>query len=204
MKLYYMPGACSLAVHIALREVGAPFELVRVDGKTRQTEHGEDYRAINPKGYVPALLLDDGDMLTEVTVLLEFIGDQHPETGLVFPHGTRERYHQMEWLHFLATELHKSFGPFFKPGFGEQAQQTLREAILERTALLDRQLAERPYLCGERFSAPDAYLFVMLLWMRHLRFDLSKYTHLARFGARVRERPAVEAALSAEGLEAAH
>ncbi|RME74166.1 MAG: glutathione transferase GstA [Planctomycetota bacterium] len=200
MQLFYKPGACSLAVHIALREVGASFELVRVDRKTGRTETGEDFRAINPKGYVPALRLDDGDVLTEGVVLLQYVGDQHPELGFVEPFGTRARYHQMERLHFLATELHKAFGPLSKPGHDEAAKARAREQVAARLAELEADLAPGPYFGGERFTAPDCYLAVMLLWVRFLGLETPPCPRLDALLQRVLERPAVQAALEAEGI----
>lgn len=200
MKLYYMPGACSLAVHVALREVGASPTLVRVDPASRRTEDGRDFREINPKGYVPALELDDGEILTEGAVLLQYLADRYPDVGLAPKYGTFERYRLMEMLHFLATEVHKAFGPLWQPDAPDAMRKAALENLHNRFSFLDRHLAERPWLMGERFSAPDCYLGTLLRWTRHFDLDLGPWPRLAAYLERFEQRPSVQAALAAEGL----
>src|SRR5690349_14039002 len=155
MKLYYSPGACSQAVHIALRETGLPFEIEKVDLKAKRTEKGADYRAINPKGYVPALQLDDGQVLTEASTLLQYVGDLKPEAGLIPAAGRFERYRLIEWLGFISTELHKQFGPMFK-GATEEVQKQQKELIANRLDYVNRSIGDRQYLTGSEFSVADA------------------------------------------------
>lgn len=200
MKLYYIPGACSLAVHVALREVGATPELVEVDPATRRTRDGRDFREIHPKGYVPALELDDGQILTEGAVVLQYVADRHPDSGLAPAYGTFERYRLMEMLHFLATEVHKAFGPLWMPDPPDALRKMALEAIENRFTFLDRHLETRPWLMGERFSAPDCYLGTLLRWTRHFDIDLGRWPHLAGYLERFEQRPSVQAALAAEGL----
>jgi glutathione S-transferase len=199
MKLYYMPGACSLAAHIVAKESDISPELVRVDGKTRKTESGEDYLAINPNGYVPALVLDDGGILTEVQVILQFLADQKPDTGLI-PAGGMARYRVQQWLSFVSSELHKSFGIFFKPWATDEAKAGFREIIARRLGHADASLAGRPFLTGDRFTVADAYLWTVLRWSGLAGVDLDPYGNLRAFSARVAERPAVAATLREEGL----
>jgi len=200
MRLYYSPGACSLAVHIVLREAGLPFELVRVDLKAKRTETGEDYLRINPKGYVPALRLDDGDTLTEVGVILQYLADQRPGSGLAPKFGTRERYRVMEWLSFVSSEMHKTLGALFNP----KVTPEWRAAIIERFGLRSDYLATKldgqPYLTGDTFTVADAYLFVVLGWTRLHNIDMHNWPALASFMERVAARPAVKQAMKAEGL----
>jgi glutathione S-transferase len=196
MKLYYSPGACSLHPHIVLREAGIPFELVRVDIRAHKLHDGSDYYAINPKGYVPALVLDDGSLLTEGAVIDQFVADRKPESKLVPPAGTMERVREQEWLNFIATEVHKAFGPLF--GSDEAAKELARTRIGKRFDLISRTLEVHPYLLGSAFTAADAYLFNMLRWATHTGIDLAKWPPLQAFFARVETRPAVQAALAAE------
>jgi glutathione S-transferase len=202
MKLYYSPGACSLSPHIVLREAGLPFELVKVDGKTKKTEHGDDFNAINAKGYVPVLELDNGQRLTEGPAIVQYLADQAAEKRLAPPPGSFERVRLQEWLNFITSELHKSFGPLFTPGTPEDYKPKLKEKILSRLGFVEDALAKskQPYLLGNDFSVADAYLFTVTNWTGFVGIDISKLAKLNEFQGRVRERPAVAAALRAEGL----
>lgn len=200
MKLYYSPGACSLAVHIAAREAGLPISLEKVDLAAKTTESGADYLTINPKGYVPALDLGDGSTLTEVAALLQFLADQRPEAGLAPANGSRERYRLQEWLAFVATEIHKGFGPLWSPTTPEATRQAAKERLAQRFAHVDGRLADRPYLMGETFTVADAYLFTVASWADVLGIDISAFGHLRAFLDRIAARPKVREALAAEGL----
>jgi glutathione S-transferase len=204
MKLYYAPGACSLSPHISLREAGAAFDLERVDTKTRTTQSGADYLAINPKGYVPALQLDGGEVLTEGAAVVQFIADRHPAAGLAPANGSLERARLQEHLNFIASELHKAFTPLFDPSAPEAAKQAAPAAVARRLDHIERLLADgRAYLMGERFSVADAYLFTVASWTGPTGIGLDRWPRLAAFVARVAARPAVQAAMRAEGLVAA-
>jgi glutathione S-transferase len=196
MKLYYSPGTCSLHPHIALREAGVPFELERVDIRSHKVHDGSDYYAVNPKGYVPALRLDDGSVLTEGAVIDQYIADLKPEKKLIPAAGTTERYRVQEWLNFIASEVHKSFGPLF--GKDEAAKVAPRARLEGRFDLLAKQLQSHPYLTGDTFTVADAYLFNMLRWTAFTGIDLAKWPALQAFFARVEQRPAVQEALAAE------
>jgi glutathione S-transferase len=196
MKLYFSPGACSLHPHIVLRETGLPFTLERVDLRAHKTHDGKDYYAINPKGYVPALQLDDGSVLTEGAVIDQYIADRKPEAKLLPPAGTMERYRVQEWLNFIASEIHKSFGPLFAGP--EEAKEPARARVSKRFDLVAHELDARPYLVGNSFTVADAYLFNMLTWTKFTGIDLARWPALQAFFARVQERPAVLAALAAE------
>lgn len=200
MQLYYSPGACSLAVHIVLREAGLPFELVRVDLKTKRTETGEDYLRINPKGYVPALRLDNGDTLTEVGVILQYLADQRPESGLTPKFGTRERYRLMEWLSFVSSEMHKTLGALFNPKVTPEWRAAIIERFGMRSDYLAATLKDRQYLTGDKLTIADAYLFVVLAWTNLHKIDMAKWPALTGFMGRVAARPAVQQAMTAEGL----
>jgi glutathione S-transferase len=200
MKLYYAPGACSLAPHIVAREAGLKLDLDRLDFATRRTEAGEDFSAVNPKGYVPALRLDSGEVLTEVATLVQYLADQAPQSGLAPAAGTIERYRLQEWLTFVSTEIHKGFGPLWKPDTPEAMKDIVRANLAKRFAWLDGELAKRPYLTGERFTAADAYLFTVVNWTNFHAIDLAPYPNLKAFMDRVAARPAVREALQAEGL----
>lgn len=200
MKLYYAPGACSQAPHIALREAGLPVELVKVEFPSKRLPSGEDYHAINPKGAVPALQLDDGSVLTENAVLLQYIADRAPKAGLIPPFGTMARYHLLEWLNYIATELHKGFGPLWNPATPEEFKQATRELVGKKFDYVQERLGDGPYLTGDQFTIADDYLFVILGWTGMHRIDLARWPGLTAFRARVAERPAVRAALDAEGL----
>lgn len=200
MKLYYTPGACSLAPHIVLHEIGARFEAEPVDLRTKKTASGEDFSKINPKGYVPALRLDTGEVFTEGAALLQYLGDQAPEAGLVPPHGSMERYRLIEWLAFVSSEVHKGFGPLWNPDAPEATKEGARATLAKRFGYLDEHLGRRPFLTGDRFTIADAYLFTVVNWTNLHAVDLSPYPNLQAFQARVAARPKVQAALRAEGL----
>lgn len=203
MKLYFSPGSCGLASQIVLREVGQAFELVRVDFKTRTTVEG-DYLDVTPKGFVPALKLDDGDVLTEGAVILQWIADRHPGHGLIPATGTRERYTVLEWLNFIATDLHKGMAVMFSPYVDAASKRAFAQGNLARSfAVVDAHLATRDHLLGERFSVADAYLYNVLSWPARVGIDLSGYASIGRFMARVGRRPSVRASLEAEGIAAA-
>jgi glutathione S-transferase len=198
MKLYFTPGACSLSPHIALREAGLPFELEKVDLRAKRTASGEDFRAVNPKGYVPALEFDDGRVLTEGAVIVQWVADQRPETKLAPPAGTFERLRLQEWLHFIATELHKGFGPLLGKLASEEYKTATRETLTSRFKFLGEAVAARPYLLGETFSVADGYAFyTMRTWRRRVAEALP-VAALEGYFARIAARPAVIAALDAE------
>ncbi len=200
MKLYFSPGACSLSPHIALRESGLPFDIDQVDLASKQTKSGADFRTINPKGYVPALRLDDGQVLTEAAVIVQYIADRKPEAKLAPPAGTRERYRLEEWLNFIATEMHKGLSPLFNPNVPEAWQKVIKDNIATRFDFLTKSLQGKPYLMGESFSVADGYLFTILNWTNFVKIDLGKWPALKAYLERVAARPAVRAALKAEGL----
>lgn len=202
MKLYYAPGACSLSPHIVLRELGLEHQLERVDLRVQphSTASGEDFTRINPKGYVPALRLNGGELLTEGPAIVQYLADQKPEAGLLAPAGSLERARANEWLTFIGTELHKNFSALFKPGTPDAVKESALATIGQRLAYTNQALQGREYLVGERFGVADAYLFVVLGWCQHLSVDLQPYPALQAFQQRVGARPAVQAALKAEGL----
>jgi len=200
MKLYYSPGACSLSPHIVARESGIEVELDKVDFKTKQTSSGRDFMAINPKGYVPALELDDGSVLTEGPAIVQYLADRKPERQLVPAAGTTSRYRVQEMLGFINSELHKTYSPLFSPATGEEQRKERMAYLHKRYAIIERQLANGPYLFGEQFTAADAYLFVVTNWARTVKLELGDFPNLRAFQSRVAERPAVRAAMDAEGL----
>lgn len=200
MKLYYKPGACSLAPHIVAVEAGIALELVKVDLAAKRTVDGQDYLQINPNGYVPALALDDGEVLTEVPVLVQYLADQVPDSGLIPAAGTLARYRVLQALSFISTELHKNFGPLFRPGVPEQTQDAARELLARRIGYVESQLADKPFVAGDTFSVADAYLWTVLSWTRYVKIDLSPYPNVLRWQAAVGQRPAVKKAVQAEGL----
>lgn len=200
MKLYFSPGACSMASHIALLEAGLDFTAERVDLRSKQTAGGRDFSTINPKGYVPALELKDGAVLTEGPAILQFVADLAPERQLAPAAGTLERYRLAEWLNFIATEIHKNYSPLFRPAASADAKEAAAAALRTRLAWIAGQLAERDYLLGAQFSVADAYLFTALGWAGHVQFDLSPWPVLADYAQRIGARPAVQQALRAEGL----
>jgi glutathione S-transferase len=200
MKLYYSPGASSLAAHIALRESGLSFDLERVSLKTKKTASDADYLRVNPKGYVPALRFEDGSLLTEGPAIMLWVGDQVPERRLAPSPGTMERYHLIEWLNFIATELHKSFGALFDPGAPDAAKAAARARLDKRLDYLDRTLGDAPFLLGEHFTVADGYLFTVLGWGRLVDVDIARWPHLAAYAGRIGARPKVLDTLRAEGL----
>lgn len=200
MKLYYSPAACSLAPHIALREAGLTFGLEKVDLKSKKTAGEADYTRINPKGFVPALQFDDGTTLTEVAAILQWIADEVPEKHLAPAAGTMERYHLIEWLNYIAMEVHRPMAGLFKPELPEATRAALTETLTRRLDYAQQQLGARPYLMGEHFTVADAYLFTVLNWARWVKFDLAPWPRLVEYAARVSARPAVQATLKAEGL----
>jgi glutathione S-transferase len=200
VKLYYAPGACSMAPHIALREAGLGFELEKVDLAAKKTEHGADYLSVNPKGYVPALALDGGEVLTEVQVILQYIADQAAGSSLAPQPGSIDRYRLQEWLGFIATELHKGFGPLWKPNTPDDYKLTVRENLARRFDYLDGQLGDSDYLAGAGFTIADAYGFTILNWTNLHDIDLSRWPNLKAYVGRVAARPKVQEAMRAEGL----
>jgi glutathione S-transferase len=200
MKLYYSVGACSLSPHIVMREAGIPVQLVKVDGQTKKTEDGSDFRTINSKGYVPTLELPDGQRLTEGAAIVQYLADQAPARGLAPASGTIERYRLQEWLNFIATEVHKQFTPLFDPACEDSLKARQIGKIGGRFDWVSKQLGARDYLMGSAFTAADAYFYTMLAWTGHVGIDLAKWPTLTAYKARVEERPPVREALKAEGL----
>ncbi len=199
MKLYYAPGACSLSPHIVIREADLPVQRVRVDLRTGTTQDGVDFRTINDKGYVPALELPDGTVLTEGPAIVQYLADRKPETGLAPANGTIDRYRLQEWLNFISTELHKQFGPLFDPATEPGFRARQEERIGRRLGWVAARLGGA-YLMGERFTVADAYLFVVLSWAPHVGLNLQPWPALLAHQERVRQRPAVQEALREEGL----
>ncbi|HET7669749.1 MAG TPA: glutathione transferase GstA [Burkholderiales bacterium] len=200
MKLYYAPGACSLSPHIVARELGIPVELKKVNTKDKTVEGGGDYWKVNPRGYVPALELDNGQVLTEGPAIVQYLADQKPDAGLAPKAGTFERYRLQEWLNFLTSEIHKGFSPLFKPNTPDDYKPVAKENLASRFNWLNEQLAQREYLTGPQFTVADAYLFVLLNWTKPTQIDLAKWPNLQAFQKRVGSRPKVKEALQAEGL----
>ncbi|MDB6369261.1 glutathione transferase GstA [Photorhabdus bodei] len=200
MKLYYQPGACSLSPHIILREAGLDFSVIKVDLKTKKTENGDNFFAINPKGQIPTLLLDNNEILTEGAVIVQYIADQKPDKKLIAPAGTMERYHQLEWLSHISSEIHKGFSPLFLPGTPENYRPVAINNLLRRFKYIDEVLAKQPYIAGEHFTVADAYLFTLSNWAPLVQLDLSDLVHLKAYQERIAERPNVRDALKAEGL----
>lgn len=200
MKLYYMPGACSLAAHIALREAGLPFVLVRVDYDTRRTEFGQDYRDINPKGYVPGLLLGDGWLLTEVPVILQYVAASAPEAAAPWAADPRQDYRYREWLNYIATEIHKSFSPLFRRTTPNAFLRPGKEHLSNRLQAVENHLQANAYLMGAHFSLADAYLFTVCRWLKDQDLALSDWPSLRRHSEEVGARPSVRGALRSEGL----
>lgn len=203
MKLYYAPGACSLSPHIVAREAGLDVQLEKVDLKNRQTQSGADFLGINPKGYVPALQLDSGDVLTEGPAIVQYLADLAPDSGLAPPNGTLARARLQEHLGYINSELHKSYAPLFSPGSSAELRQQSEAYLRKRYGFVEQILQQQPFLLGDRFSVADAYLFVVTNWAGFLKLDLSEFTALQVFQLRVAARPAVQAALQAEGLSKA-
>ncbi|MBV8144309.1 MAG: glutathione transferase GstA [Gammaproteobacteria bacterium] len=201
MKLYYFSGACSLASNISLREAGLEFELVRLDRRTRKTADGLDFHEVNPKGYVPALRLDSGEVLTENVAVLQYIADRNPAAKLAPPAGTMERYHLIEWLGFISSEIHKNFSPLFREDAHEEVKQYARRNLTGRLDYLNRAMGEGPYLMGDTFTVADAYLYTVLGWARFVKVDLAQWLQLQRYVERVGGRPHVVEALKSEHLQ---
>jgi glutathione S-transferase len=200
MKLYYSPGACSLSPHIVLRELGLPFEPVLASTKTHKLADGTDYYTINPKGYVPLLELDDGQRLSEGPAILQYLADKEPGKNLVATAGTMPRYRQIEWLNFISTELHKSYSPLFNPAMPEEGKAVYRKRLRGRYEYLNQQLEGKSFLMGDAFSVPDAYLFTVTNWAKPVGVDITDLSNVQAFMARMATRPAVQAAMKAEGL----
>lgn len=200
MKLYFSPGACSMAPHIVLREAGYRFDLDKVDHATKRTAAGEDFTKVNPNGYVPALRLDDGQVLTEGAAIMQYLADRKPESGLAPKAGTMERYRLMEWLNFISSEVHKTLGALFNPQITPEWRDSHIALFGRRCDRLVRALGNKPYLMGDQFSVADAYLFTVLSWSGHLKVDMGKWPTLKDYMERVNARPAVKEAMRAEGL----
>jgi glutathione S-transferase len=200
MKLYYSPGACSLSPHITALEAGINLTLVKVDTKTKKLEDGSDFLAINPKGQVPTLVLDDGDVVTEGPVIAQILADLAPASNLAPGNGTKARYKLQEWLNFITSEIHKGYSPLFAPTTPEDYKPVAKAKLADRYALIDRKLAGKPYLLGETFTVADAYLFTVSNWAKFVGLDLSPYANVTAFMSRVAARPKVQQALKAEGL----
>jgi glutathione S-transferase len=200
MQLYFSPGACSLASHITLRELGLPFDLKRADVRTKKLEDGSDFFAVNSKGAVPALRLDDGQVLTEGAVILQYLADRKPDSSLAPKTGTIERYRLQEWLNYVASEVHKSYSPLFNPTADAGVKEFTLNNIGKKLDWLDKQLAGKSYLTGSAFTIADAYLFVILNWSGGVGIDLAKWPAVKQYYDRVAARPKVQEAMAAEGL----
>ncbi len=200
MKLYYSPGACSLSPHIVLHEAGLAYEPVLASTKTHQLADGTDFYTINPLGYVPVLELDDGTRLREGPAIVQYLADQAPHKNLAPAHGTLGRYRLQEWLTFIGTEIHKTFSPLFVPGTPEDYKPQVKQRLLARLQWVDSELAGKPYLMGEQFSVADAYLFTVTNWGQYIGLDISQLKNLVAYRERIAARPAVQAAMKAEGL----
>ncbi len=200
MKLYFSPGACSLSPHIVLRESGTQFDVEQVNNQEKKTKSGIDYWTINPKGQVPVLELDNGERLTEGPVIVQYIADKNPGAGLIPPAGTPERYRVQEWLNFTTSELHKGFGPIFRPTTPDAYKVISKENLGKRFDWLNKELAGRQYLMGDKFTVADAYLFTVLRWTSRIEIDLGKWPNLKAYVDRVAARPKVQETMKAEGL----
>ncbi len=200
MKLYYSPGACSLSPHIVLREAGLDFQIEKVDLGAKKTAGGEDFTKINPKGYVPTLQLDDGEILTEGPAIVQYLADLKPAKNLAPAAGTRARYRLQEWLNFISTELHKGFSPLFKSTIPQPVKDEFAATLGKRFDYLSGVLAGKSYLMGDTFTVADAYLFTILSWAGYVKIDLSKWPVLKEYSARVAARPAVQETMKAERL----
>ncbi len=200
MKLYYSPGACSLASHIALQETGLPFEIDRFIASTGKTASGEDFLQINPKGYVPTIRLDDGAVLTEGGAVLQYIADRNPAAGLAPEAGTMERYRLQEWLTFIGTEIHKTYSPLFSKTVSADVRDRGFDLLTRRIGFVETRLDKSPYLLGDHFTVADAYLFVVLRWSVPVGFDLTPFPKVREYMDRIAVRPGVQSAMKAEGL----
>ena len=200
MKLYYSPGACSLSPHIALLEAGLPYDLVKVDVRAKKLENGDDFLKVNPKGQVPVLQLDNGELVTEGPVIVQIIADQASAKNLAPARDSAERYKLLEWLNFITTELHKNFSPLFQPVIPDEVKSFFKERIMGKFKYADSKLAGQDYLMGKQFTVADGYLFVLLKWAERTGLDISALTNLTAFKNRVAARPKVQEALTKEGL----
>ena len=200
MKLYYSPGACSLSPHIALLEAGLPYDLVKVDLRAKKLENGDDYLKVNPKGQVPALALDSGELVTEGPVIVQIIADKVSAKNLAPARDSAERYKLQEWLTYINSEVHKSFGPMFSPVLADEAKAFFKDRVMGKFRYVESQLAGRDYLMGKQFTVADGYLFTMLAWAERMKFDLAAMPNLLAYKARVGARPKVQEALTKEGL----
>ncbi len=200
MKLYYSPGACSLSPHIAFREAGLPVTLVKTNTKTHQLDDGTDFYSLNPKGYVPLLELDNGERLSEGPVIVQYLADQNPASGLAPAPGTIARYRLQEWLNFITSEIHKQFGPMFVPSTPAEYKEILKDKLGKRFDWLSGELKGKDYLMGAQFTVADAYLYTVLRWSGFVGIDLAKWPVLAAYVERITARPKVQEALIAEGL----
>lgn len=204
MKLFFSPGACSLSPHIVAQELGIPLTLVKVDTQNKKLADGGDYLSVNPKGYVPAIELDSGEVLTEGPTIVQYLADRKPEAKLVPPGGTLERYRVQEMLGYINSEIHKTYSPLFRPTTSPELRKDREDYLRRRYTLIEQRLAKGgPYLFGEQFTVADAYLFTVTNWANFLKLDLSEFPGLLAFQGRVAARPAVQAALVAEGLRPA-
>lgn len=200
MKLYYAPGACSLAVHIVTKELGIPVETVKVDLKAKKTADGGDFTKVNSKGYVPALQLDDGAVLTEGPAITQYLADQNPAGNLAPKAGSIDRVRLQEWLNFITSEMHKGVGNFFNPAITEEWKKAVSDRLAVRFGWLDEQLAGKQYLMGDQFTVADPYLFTIINWTYAVKFDISKWPNVVEYHKRVGARPKVQEAMKAEGL----
>ena len=198
MKLYFSPGACSLSPHIALREAGLDFEIEQVNLATKKTKSGADFNAINAKGYVPTLVLDDGEVLTEGPAIVQYIADLRPEAKLAPPAGTLARVRLQEWLGFINSEIHKAFGPLFTPNASDEAKAAAKATLAKKYEFVEKALTGKTFLTGDTFTVADAYLFTVTRWTGFTGVDLASYPQVQAFLERVGSRPAVKAALEAE------
>jgi len=200
MKLFYKPGACSLAPHIILRETGKAFTLEAVDLMTKRLGDGSDYLAINPKGQVPALQLDDGTLITEAVVIMQYLADSVPQKNLLAASGELSRYKTLEWLNYIATELHKGFTPLFRPDTPDEYKPTVRSLLEKKLSFVNGELASREFIAGDHFTIADAYLYNVLRWARAIKLEMGSLSNIDAFMARVAARESVIATLAAEGL----
>lgn len=200
MKLYFSPGACSLSPHIVLREAGLNFDLEQVNLQTKKTKAGADFLPVNAKGQVPVLQLDNGEILTEGPAIVQYIADQKPESGLAPANGTMARYHTQEWLNFVTSDLHKVFAPLFRPTTPDEYEKITKENLANKFAYLDKHLAGKQYLTGDKFTVADAYCFVIVGWSKYKNIDLAPYPNLRAYMDRIAARPKVQEAMKAEGL----
>lgn len=200
MRLYYAPGACSLAPHIVAREANLDLDLAKVDLGSHKTSDGRDFHEVSPNGYVPALELDNGEVFTEAALIIQYLADLNPSSGLLPPAGTIERYRAQEWLNFIATELHKGMGPLWYPTTPDAMRRQTLHKLAKRFSHIEERIAGHDYIAGSKFTAPDAYAFTILNWAGPLKVDLSPWPGLQAYVARIAARPGVRAALKAEGL----